>query len=138
MKAKELAEILLQNPYLEVMHDDEYGIGDVSICVVKIVPYATSENGCLFEHMHNRYYDINDQVTMDNLRDVEFIGRDLRQEYKDFTEDENRGHDLNEQTKKMLGTVEEYISRSKDDHDSNQIMLERVLAAPLSFMITSK
>ena len=108
MKAKELAEILLQNPDLDVMYDGSEHISDLCVCLVKIVQSAHSRRGVTTELRYKISY-ANDEATMDYLRDV---GDD----------------DCNSQEHSSV----------KDAYDTRKIILERVLAAPLSFLIRWK
>ena len=109
MKAKELAEILLKNPDLDVLYDGSEYISDLDVCLVKVIQSAYSRRGVTTEMNYKISYDVNDETTMEHLRDV--------------------GND-------DCGSQEH--SSIKDVCDTKKIMLERVLEAPLSFLITSK
>ena len=109
MKAKELAEILLKNPDLDVMYDGSEYISDLDVCLVKVIQSAYSRRGVTAETNYKISYDVNDEATMDYLRDV--------------------GND-------DCGSQEH--SSIKDAYDTRKVILERVLAAPLSFLIRWK
>ena len=118
MKAKDLAELLLQNPEANVIYNDcEWG--ETSITKIKLVKCYT--NGVM------------DAKDLESLREKisNFYSRDLESEYSQVISCDTFSNPI-----EVWGTLDTFIALAKKDHESNLTILNECVKAPFSILLS--